>query len=293
MENKVFQPKSMKEALNILDKNKGENIKILAGGTDLLLELNKLREENKKLLDISQIKEITYIKKDKDYIYIGALSTFSEISENYIINKHISSLVSAAQSIGSVQIRNRATIGGNIANASPAADSIAVLTSLSAKVQVESKNESRIVPVDDIITGFYENDLKKNEIITEIIIPIPESSHLLYFDKIGSRKSVTIARLNMGVKMKIENNYIIDADIYFGALAKKAFKPINVENYLINKEISEINKKEFNKELSKVVDKAIPGRYSQQYKRNAICGLGDNLLKMLKSYADKGEYLYE
>lgn len=287
MRNRVYQPESLDEVLEILKRN--ERLKILAGGTDLLLKLDSLKQDEIGLIDISGLDELKYIIREKRMIKIGALATFTEISENDLINIHFPSLVDAAQSVGSVQIRNRATIGGNLANSSPAADSMPVLSSLSAQIKIISKAGSRIVPVSDIITGFYQNILDSAEIISEIIIPITDKFNFLYFDKVGSRRSVTIARLNLGSKLEIEETMIKDAVICFGALSEKPLRAENIEKYLTGKKISEINTFEYNQLLKKVVDQAIPGRYSQQYKRNAICGLGDNLIKRLKLFVDEGE----
>ncbi|MFW6410085.1 MAG: FAD binding domain-containing protein [Halanaerobiales bacterium] len=287
MKNRVYQPQSLEEALEIIKEN--DQIKILAGGTDLLLELDRLKKDKVKLMDVSGIDSLQYIKRDEEMIKIGALTTFAEINKNKVINSYLSSLADAARSVGSVQIRNRATIGGNIANTSPAADSLPVLSSLSARIKIESLDDKRVVAVSDIINGFYQNNLDSAEMITEINIPVPDNSHFLYFDKVGSRKSVTIARLNLGAKLEIEDTVIKDAVIYFGALSEKPCRAESIENYLTGKKIGEINKSDYNQLLKKVVDQAIPGRYSQQYKRNAICGLGDNLREKLKLSVDKGE----
>jgi len=287
MGNKVFKPKSLKRALKILDKK--SDIKILAGGTDLILELDELKAAGNKLMDISKIDELRYIKENEKEIKIGALITFGELGEDKLINKYIPSLANASRQIGSIQIRNRATIGGNIANASPAADSMPVLKSVDAQIKVRSLNSSRLIPAEEAIASFYQNNLAENEIIEEIVISKSKINNFLFFDKVGSRKTVSIARLNIGANVKAENNLIKKAVICFGALSKRAFRAKNVESYLENKKINKIDKKEYNDKLKNVVDEAIPGRYSQQYKRNAICGLGDNLLKSLVEYAGKGE----
>ncbi|MGM0438302.1 MAG: FAD binding domain-containing protein, partial [Bacillota bacterium] len=152
-----------------------------------------------------------------------------------------------------------------------------------------SQKQNRIIPVQDIVKSFYKNNLRENEIIEEIIIPKPEKDDFLFFDKVGSRKTVSIARLNIGAKLKVENDLIKEAVVCFGALSEKAFRAKNVENYLKGRKINNISTKTYNEKLKNVVDEAIPGRYSQQYKRNAICGLGDNLLNNLRIYAEKGE----
>lgn len=287
MGNKVFQPSTLKAAIEIL--NKKTDVEILAGGTDFILELDKIKDANKKIMDISKINELKYIKEDENVLRIGALTTFSELAKSEKIKKYIPALATAGKKVGSVQIRNRATIGGNIANASPAADSMPVLRSLAAKLKISSQKQNRIIPVQDIVKSFYKNNLRENEIIEEIIIPKPEKDDFLFFDKVGSRKTVSIARLNIGAKLKIENDLIKEAVVCFGALSEKAFRAKKVESYLKGRKINNIGTKTYNEKLKNVVDEAIPGRYSQQYKRNAICGLGDNLLNNLRIYAEKGE----
>ncbi|MGM0438083.1 MAG: FAD binding domain-containing protein, partial [Bacillota bacterium] len=168
MGNKVFQPSTLKAAIEIL--NKKTDVEILAGGTDFILELDKIKDANKKIMDISKINELKYIKEDENVLRIGALTTFSELAKSEKIKKYIPALATAGKKVGSVQIRNRATIGGNIANASPAADSMPVLRSLVAKLKISSQKQNRIIPVQDIVKSFYKNNLRENEIIEEIII---------------------------------------------------------------------------------------------------------------------------
>ncbi len=275
---KVYTPACILETRKLLQK---DNSKILAGGTDILLKRDKLLRDELILLDISRIEELNFIKRKRECIEIGAMTTFSQLAENKLINEYVPALAMAGGRLGSVQIRNRATIGGNIANASPAADSIPVLLAHRARVKlVDSSGNMEYRALEDVI-----RELNGKTFIIAIDLPLSEPDrHFSYFNKIGSRKSVTIARINLGslIKYNPENGEIKEARIVLGALGRVAFRANRAEEVIIDCTLTPEVEERFLDELTKTVDRAIPGRYSQPYKRNAIRGLGDNLITAFK-----------
>ncbi len=276
---KVYTPGEVKEVLKLLHDK--EKVRILAGGTDLLLELIKLKREGCVLIDLSRIEGLEYIEKKDEELEIGSLVTFTDIHDNPVINKYAPALAAASGQVGSVQIRNRATIGGNIAHASPAADSLPVLLAAGARIKVLNAAGAETVLVEEFL---HNKDKYRNHLITAILIPVKGDNMIDFFGKVAYRRDVATARINMGVRTvyQPENGKIIKASIFLGALSKTGVRADLVEEYLTGKRVDELERERFFAALRETVDKSIPGRYSQPYKRRAICGLGDDFLQELQ-----------
>lgn len=162
----------LSQALEYLDKLEG--VKLLASGTDILVDIKKKSgrlPEFDYLLDISNIDALKFIRQKNDFIELGPLVTHTMIINNRLIKDNFPVIVEAAKTIGSNQIRNRGTIGGNICNASPAADLLPPLLAYRAEVVLESRDSKRVLPLSEFIKGPYRTDLKTNEILTAIQVP--------------------------------------------------------------------------------------------------------------------------
>ena len=165
-----YRPQNLTEALTVLEN---ERPQIVSGGTDLFVSLTVRQEllaTDKKWLDIQNLPELRLIEKTNEGIEIGAGVTAAEIWQSPVLQQ-AAALQQAARVVGGWQIQNRATIGGNIANASPAADMVVPLAALNARVTVASINGKRNLPILDIITGPKQTLIKENELITSILIP--------------------------------------------------------------------------------------------------------------------------
>ena len=263
-----------------------EEVVFISGGTDLVIQLNNGQIRPAWLIDLSQIPELNYIKEVEGRLRIGSATTFTQISESSLIREKARCLGQAASQVGSTQIRNRATLGGNIAKASPAGDSLPALLALEAWVSILGPQGLRRVPFAQLQA---ENGagLHAKELITEIDFPLCESQGeaqmVSGFAKVGSRSAVTIARLNMAVKFEIdsENGRIRGARWAVGTLGRTPFRLKELELELQGKIVDQDLAQEIADRLTEAVDRAIPGRYSQEYKRQAIQGLGYDLLSDL------------
>ncbi len=196
---------TIEEALDCL--NQGRRVQLLAGGTDLMVNLHKASprlEPFENLLDISHISELNFIKKVEHSVEIGPLVTHSELVSEPLIQRYFSCLATAAQTIGSTQIRNRGTIGGNIINASPAADLLPPLIALRAEVECTSKNRKRVLPLEEFLAGPYQTKLHSDELLTKISIPLLGEHYYNYYQKIGRRKAMSISRLSLAVIANID-----------------------------------------------------------------------------------------
>lgn len=279
----VFAPANLSELRDCL-KKADENTKIISGGTDLIIKLREDLLKDIKLIDISGIGELKYIKSEGNLIKIGARSTFTQISEDAGVKKYGLCLAQASSTVGSKQIRNWGTIGGNIGNSSPAGDSIPALCALGANVTVmDGHGNYETIPAEEIVTGIGKNCIGYGRIITEVAFPTKDESHISAFEKIGSRSTVTIARLNMAISLKIDraNSSIVKANTALGALGTRVICSSSINGFLEGRKLDESLKDLMADVLTQEVDRAIPGRASQKYKRHAIRGLACDIIDKL------------
>ena len=194
---KYFKPQDIQEAFDIIQQE-GESVRFLAGGTDLLVRLKSRHIVPDAVVDLKAIDDLNLgIRINGQEVMIGSLTTFSKISTDPIILEQFPALADAASEVGSVQIRNRATIGGNICNASPAADSLPPLFIYDAKVKLMKKDSSRIIPIDSFLLGPGKTALAEGELLAGIVIPIPASDQAASFTRLTRRRGADLATINI------------------------------------------------------------------------------------------------
>ncbi|MCD6132306.1 MAG: FAD binding domain-containing protein [Candidatus Hydrothermae bacterium] len=229
---KVFMPQSLKEALRI---RKEEKAIPFAGGTDLMVKRGRLRGLapyfEKPVLFLHRVKELTGVKFEEGRVRIGALSTLSEILENRdipLILKY------AIAEIASPAIRNLATIGGNICNASPAGDTLPPLYVMNARVVLSSFTSEREMKIMDFIKGPGSTDLKEEELLKEIIIPV-EFFNIVFYRKVGTRKANSLSKVSFAGVARLDDGIIKDIRISFGAVAPTPLRAPEIEEEIIGK----------------------------------------------------------
>lgn len=278
----IFAPKDLSELCYILE-NKGDNYYILAGGTDLIIKIKNKKIVNYSIIEITKIKELKGFKEDDSNFYIGSLMTMTEIINKKRIKENLRSLYEAAYKLGSNQIRNLATIGGNVANASQSADCVLALFALDAKVKIlDSMENEKIVSIEDFIIGREKTILSQNEIIKEIIIP--KNNGLNIFNKIGSRTGVTISKISCAMNFILNEDGNKDTRIFLGAVGVKPVRALDLEKVFANHDFKNINLEILQQTGFNEIEKAIPERSSKYYKRVAIQGLLEDMLEELISY---------
>lgn len=276
-------PKNLQELIGYL-ANSNYKTGIIAGGTDFMINFKKLPDRYNKIIDITGIKEFDYIIEDDESVRIGPIKTLAELSKDERIKKYFPALAMAASQVGSTQVRNRGTLSGNIANSSPCADTVPPLMAMGTVLKIiDGKGNITQKGVDDIIIGLGKNNLNHDEAIIEIIIPKPKKNTLSSFVKLGSRKAVTISKLNICVLVQYNEKTMIieDTRVFVGSLGPKAFRSIIAEEALRGKEISKKIYEDFKNVLVKQVEEAIKGRTSMTYKRRAIMGVAEDALDII------------
>ena len=251
-----FAPKTLDEALDLLDKYKDKNIKILAGGTDLLVKMKTINLKVDYLVNIKNISELNFLDTT-DGLKIGAVTPLSHIIREEKIKMKYSALYEGIMSMAAPAIRNMGTMAGNLGNASPAADTVPPLIAYGAEVKLQSKRGERTVLVEDFITGVGETIIEPDEIITQINIPkINKNTGSAFLKK--SRVKADLSKINLAVCLEREGNVCKDCKIVFGSVAIKALRAEKTEGLLkgqmINSELINKAAEEVSSEIKPIDD---------------------------------------
>jgi aerobic carbon-monoxide dehydrogenase medium subunit len=214
-------PSTTKEAVNLLAREKGRAF-VLAGGTDLLVRMKSGFVEPDLLVDVKSIRAMTSIEQNTSGFRIGAAVCGAEIAEHKGLGKAWPGVVEATNIIGSDQIQGRATMAGNLCNASPAADAVPALIAAGAKAVVVGRDKRRTVPVEDIVTGPGSTSLKKWEIIESIRLPSPPPHSGDAYLRFTPRTEMDIAVVGVGISLSLEKGRVKKARVALGAVAPTA-----------------------------------------------------------------------
>ncbi len=254
----IFSPKNLHEYRRFFNNNKEKKFVIFAGGTDLMIDRFSL--EKAIIIDISLLEECHGIEVNEKHITIGAATTLNEILSSYEVQTKIPILIDAIRTMASIQVRNRASIGGNIGNASPAGDTITPLVVLGATLTIfsPSAGKERNIPLSEYFCGPCTNTLKNGEFITKIIIPIFPKKMKYYFRKVGQRNAMTITKASLSCLAEIDNNEIIDIRLAAGSVSPFVRRLTKTEELLKHKTISDTTiedaKHILEKEISPITD---------------------------------------
>lgn len=225
------------EALQALSEA-GSKARILAGGTDLLVGMRRGALEPELVVDISKIAELRGIQKKNGHIVLGALTTHNQICRSPEMAAWAPVLVNACRVLGSLQIRNRGTIGGNLGNASPAGDTIPPLYVLEAAVHLRSLQGDRWVAVDRFFNEPGVSVCRPDELISAVRFRSFQDNERGFFLKIGQRRAVTIAKVSAAAVLQMDGKKVQDCRIALGAVAPTVIRLRAVEDALIGAVLS-------------------------------------------------------
>ena len=212
-----LQPHSLEEAVRHLDGDPG--LVPAAGCTDLMVRGVEALHRMDRVIDLLGVPELRGIQEIENGLEIGATTPFSEIRRSAAVRASFPALADAAGQIGGWQIQNRATLGGNLANASPAGDSLPVLLALDATVVLASVRGLREVPYDGFHAGYRKTALQPGEIVARIRLPLPPAGTVQAFRKVGTREAQAISKVVVAMAGRIENGRIADLRLAAGSVA--------------------------------------------------------------------------
>jgi len=231
---------SIDQVLQVLS-TEGEYVRIVAGATDLILEMERgLRQGIETLVDISRIAGLSEIVLDEDdHIHLGPLVTHNHCVASKLIQERAFPLAKAAWQVGAPQIRNRGTVAGNLITASPANDTITPLMALNADLTLRSQNTQRIVPIDEFYLGVRRTVMRPDEMLVDISFPAMSLDQRGTFLKLGLRQAQAISVVNVALLLTLENNVISKAEITLGSVAPKIVHAEKAESYLVGQTLAE------------------------------------------------------
>ena len=237
---KLHEPDSIADALK-LKESLGKDARLMAGGTDVLVLLKKKVIFTDTIISLSKIKDLSRISQTDSDVTVGACTTMAQLINNPVIQEKFSAIKTACESLGTHLIRNRATIGGNCCNASPAGDTMPALMIFDAKVLIESAEKKRELPIKDFFKGPGKTDLADNEIFTGFKLPIPPASSGAHYIQLGKRQSSEINVVNVGSFLEYDpdTKKIVNTRIALGSVAATPVRALKAEAVIKGKTAKE------------------------------------------------------
>ena len=269
-----IKPQSLSQVFELLHKHNSQ-ARMLAGGTDLLVRLKSGRLNPEVVIDIKDVPDLNIgVQQERQSIKIGALTLIASLEDHPVIKRFFPAFAEAAHHIGSVQIRNRATIAGNLCNASPAADSAPALLIYNASVTCVSPRGERKIALSDFITGPGKTALASDELVKEIVLPIPSKNQAAAFSRLTRRKGVDLATINLCCQVNKSGL----TRFALGAVGPVPFIVEETTGKLIASDIDAEEKKSL---ISQLMEKATPitdVRASKEYRQAMLTVLAQRAL---------------
>lgn len=268
----VYQPRTVDEALELLARH-GIAARAVAGGTDVLVELQRGVKPAQTLIDLSALRDLRYVRDGDGRIAIGGLTTHNDVLASELCRDLAPALVQACAEIGAPQIRTRATIAGNLVTASPANDTIGALIAHGAQLVLSSTRGERRVDIEDFFTGFRSTVLQPDELIREIRVrPLAYGEHSIFL-KLGLRRAQAISVISVTVFVQIENGAVRAARIALGCVAPTVVRARNAEKALVGCALDEDAISACVKTACEEIAPIDDVRGSAQYRKTALDGL--------------------
>jgi len=234
---KFHRPGTLDKALELLSNIEDGALK--AGGTDLLVEMKKGLRSHSDLISLSDIEELKELKEENGTVFLGAGLTHSEIVDSELVNNYFPAFAEAVAQIGSEQVRNTGTLGGNLCTAAACCDSAPALIALGAEVEMVDREGSETVALKDFFVFNRRTVLKKDQILTRVIVKKPPPKTGVHYLKFGLREGSAIAVVSVAAKITLDGDICSDASIVIGAVAPTPLVSYNAINAIKGKPVSD------------------------------------------------------
>jgi len=267
------RPDSLSEALDFLARH-GTETAILAGGTDLMVSVRSGELRSRYVLDVSRLEELRTVELSDGVLAVGSALTHTEIATHPLIRKYAPVLARASGCVGSTQIRNLGTLGGNVANASPAADSVPPLMVHNAKVVIRSASGERVESLGDFISGPNLTILKPGELIARLLLDPMDQNYRYSFQRIARRKTLAIARMNVAALGLLgADGMVLDLRLSIGSVTPRPCRMTAAEELVKHEKPREELLWKAAEEVSQEMVRWSGIRPTTEYKRPAVEGL--------------------
>ena len=280
---KYFSPSTMDELVKDL-ASMTENSRIISGGTDFVIQINQGRVKPDALLYLGNIPQTHEVIQGAESLEIGCMVTMTQLAENKLMVGAYQAISDACAHVGSKQIRNTATVGGNLGNVSPAGDLMPVWFLLGAEVLVVSADGSQNwVGVEDIFLAPGKSSLKVGDAILRFRLPLAVSHRQkTAFVKLGSRKELTISRIGLAAQVNFDEQDVMTAfQLVAGAISPTPIHVKAAEEYAIGKTLSPETVEQIGKYLSQLIMEVTPEHFDRDYKAAAAFGVVEDVLNQL------------
>ena len=275
----MIAPATLAAALRLLQNEPGI-WKPFAGGTDLMVLLDAGKLDNKRYLSLRHFSELRgIVELSSDHVTIGALTTYTDVLRSSLLSTEFPMLARAARETGSVATQNRGTLGGNIVNASPAADSPPALLVYNAELELLSSGGSRWVRYSDFHTGYKTMILRSDEIVARIRLPRNGQTWRQYYRKVGTRKAQAISKVCFAGACSMENGRIVEARIALGSVAPVPVRCRQVERRLAGEQIRPALIEECRRTLLSEITPIDDARSTRQYRERVAQNLLEEFLR--------------
>lgn len=215
----VVTPASLAEALAFLSERAGEGWQPFAGGTDLMVHFNYGQETASRWVDLSRLRgELASIDDEGELVRIGGMATMTELRHSTLLSRACPMIGAAASTVGAIQIQNRATVAGNIANASPAGDTLPVWLALDAEIELASSSGRRVVPYRDFTPAYRKTVRRSDELVTAVLFRSPPAECRQVFRKVGTRAAQAISKVVMAAIAAPATGPYEDVRLAFGSM---------------------------------------------------------------------------
>lgn len=274
-------PKSLSDALALLASEPGV-WKPFAGGTDLMVLLESGKLAHRKFFSIWNLPELRGIEVTASHVTLGALTTYTEVQRSRILREEFPMLCRAARETGGLAIQNRGTIGGNIANASPAGDTPPALLAYDAQLELISSAGVRAISYQEFHTGYKQTVMRGDELIARIRLPRSAQPARHYYRKVGTRKAQAISKVCFAALAQVRQNQIEDIRIALGSVAPTVVRCVKTEAILKGREIDASASDEARAAIAKEIAPIDDIRSTANYRLRVAANLLEEFLRELK-----------
>ena len=280
----VTSASTLSEAYSVL-ATRGQGLRVLAGGTDLMVQLNARLglESIRHVLDIWNLEELRGIQRREGRLSIGALTTYSELIESPLVREFFPSIADVSRDIGAWAIQNRGTLGGNICNASPAGDTLPLLLAAGASFVVGGPRGERLVAACDFFVGYRRTALEADELLLRVELPIfaDRRTNKLIYRKVGTRRAQSISRTILAARASATRGVLSDVRIAAGCVAPTSIRCKTVEASVEGKKLDVETLRDARRALDTDIQPISDVRGSAEYRRLATANVLEQLLKAL------------
>ena len=278
----LISPATLRDALQLLTRDRGA-WRPFAGGTDLMVLLEAGKLPHKNYLNIWNLKELRGIEVTDQGVMLGALTTYTEVQQEKVLQEEFPMLCWAASETGGLAIQNRGTLGGNIANASPAADSPPALLAYDAELELRSNQGERWIPYHQFHTGYKEMIIRPDELLTRIRLPRRAEPLRHYYRKVGTRKAQAISKVCFAGTAQVREEKVKDLRIALGSVAPVPLRCVKTEHALRG---SALNPSTIGRAKAVMAEEIVPIddiRSTSNYRHRVSLNLLEDFLQQLRA----------